>query len=115
MSWKLAYNDGSANGYRFDAAGDGATYRYKPVRPEESSTGMYSGGDPREGALDATTVATLWQHVRALEQATQHHVEARAKGTGQFWIDDERGERGFIYAMSDELSAFDAFLRALPG
>ena len=76
---------------------------------------MYSGGDPREGSLDAATVATLWQHVRALEQTTKQHVADRTKGTGQFWIEDERGERKFIYAMSAELSAFDAFLRALPG
>lgn len=109
MFTSITYSDGSANGYVFTADGDGATFAYSPVRPEHSSTGMYSGGEPRSGRLDAALAKTLFDQIRALEANTTLHVEDRAKGTGQFRVD----ERSFIIARGPELLAFDAFVRGL--
>jgi hypothetical protein len=41
------YADGSANVYRIKPD----SLEYIPVKPEESSTGMYSGGEPKKVAL----------------------------------------------------------------
>ena len=110
--WSIAYADGSANAYHFQSDGDGATFEYVPVSKEQSSTGMYSGGPPRKGRLDAQTVARLWQQVEALEGNTALHQKDRNKGTGQFSI-DAGGKRDLIVAMGDEIKAFDAFVRGL--
>lgn len=109
----LIYRDGSANAYRFTADGDGARFVYDPVTPERSSSGTYSGGDPRAGRLDAAQLATLWQHVRALETNTALHVTDRGKGTGLFLIAAASGERSFIIVRGAELLAFDTFVGAL--
>ena len=112
-TWSLRYSDGSANAYRIDGDGDGATFDYDPVTPERSSTGMYSGGDPRKGRLDAARVAQLWAQVRALEAKTALHVEDRAKGTGVFAITEAGATRTFIIARGPELLAFDELVAAL--
>ena len=110
MSGELIYRDGSANAYH--VAPDGR-FEYVPVRPEHSSTGMYSGGAPRSGVLDASTLAALWDHVRMLEANTAVHADARGKGTGLFVVTDAAGERTFLVARGPALAAFDAFVGGL--
>lgn len=73
---------------------------------------MYSGGNPRSGALDAVAVAALWSHVRALEANTACHVEDRAKGTGAFHLVEGTERRSFIVARGPELRAFDSLVAA---
>jgi hypothetical protein len=106
----ISYSDGSANAYRF--WGDGR-FEYDPVTPKRSSTGMYSGGDPRAGTLDAGQIAELWQRVQALAANTTLHVEDRAKGTGSFHIVDETGTRSFIVERGPDLAAWDVWAGAL--
>ena len=108
-AWSIDYRDGSANAYHFHPD----TFEYVPVTPAQSSTGTYSGGEPRAGRLDATAVETLWRLVRAFEVAVALHVEDRMKGTGAFSVTDVAGTREFIIARGPELAAFDAFAAAL--
>ncbi len=109
-TWWLDYADGSANAYH--VSGDGR-FEYVPVTPERSSTGMYSGGDPRQLQLDAQTLAELRERVRALEANAALHVEDRGKGTGAFAVRDEAGERSFIIRRGPELLAFDELIAGL--
>jgi len=109
--WTIRYNDGSANGYRIAGSGD---FKYSPVTKEQSSTGMYSGGDPRQGRLDAGKLEALWQEVAKLEANPAIHTDDRGKGTGAFVIDDANGSRELIIALGPEIRAFDAFLKTLP-
>ena len=111
--WSLAYSDGSANAYRFVSDGDSVVFEYDPITPKTSSTGTYSGGDPRSGTLDAQTVESLWSHVRALESDAALHVEDRNKGTGSFSIPDATGTRSFIIERGPALAIFDAFVKSL--
>jgi hypothetical protein len=108
--WTLAYHDGSANAYWFADTGE---FRYRPITPAESSTGTYSGGDPRAGILDAATLAALWKHVRALETNTAIHGPDRNKGTGMFAISEAGVKREFIVERGPELLAFDAFVQGI--
>lgn len=80
--WKLVVADGSANVYACEhTAATPARCSYRPVKPEESSTGRYSGGDPWEVALTREQIESIWREVAAAEQNKPGHTEDRAKTT----------------------------------
>lgn len=108
--WTLTYADGSANVYRFTATAAGVRFVYDPMTPARSSTGMYSGGEPVDTtiAIDDPRIATLWDHARALEADTAHHVTDRNKGDGALMIDG----RTFLVARAGT-RAFETWLAAL--
>jgi len=112
-AWSIAYSDGSANAYQLASDGEAATFEYRPVTPERSSTGMYSGGEPRTGRLDAVQVAELWRQVRDLEANAQLRATDRMKGTGAFWLTDAAGTRDFIILRGPALLAFDELVQGL--
>src|SRR5688572_956412 len=101
--WTISYADGSANVYTFKqpAAGADVAFEYDPVTPEMSSTGSYSGGDPRTASIPAADarIAELWRRVEALETAVTLHQPDRNKGTGAFALTTPAGKREFIIAM----------------
>lgn len=114
--WSVSYSDHSGNVYRFwHAAGEElARFAYKPVKPETSSSGAYSGGEACEGTLAPAQIETLFDWVRAFEADTEHHAESRMMRTGLFRV-CEKGceERRFIIRPGHTLKAFDAFLEPL--
>jgi hypothetical protein len=72
------YYDGSANGYLVSK--DSLTY--DPVTPKESSTGTYSGGEPKSIVITAREFGTL---AELFEKAIDHkesHQQDREKMTG---------------------------------
>ncbi|HKY63539.1 MAG TPA: hypothetical protein VJR29_08980 [bacterium] len=113
--WSLAYSDGSANRYRFgqDTKGGETQFEYLPIRPEESSTGTYSGGEARQGRLDAKQTAQLQQWLGKLEKNKALHTADRAKGTGAFTLNSGDETRSFIIQDSPELRDFNEFLKKL--
>jgi hypothetical protein len=116
--WSVTYHDGSANGFRFwqDAGGGGARFEYTPVRPENSSTGFYSGGEPKSGRLSDRRARALWRWVRRLEADASLHTDSRMKGTGAFSLSEPAGgTREFIVKGSALLSEFDKFLAPFRG
>jgi len=110
--WSIGYSDGSANAYQVTAEGTVVTFEYRPVTPERSSTGMYSGGPPREGQLEGAQAAELWRMVRELESAAELHTVDRMKGTGAFHLTDAAGTRDFIILRGPALLAFDELVQA---
>lgn len=73
------YSDGNANLYILTAY----RLRYIPVKPEDSSTGFYRGGEPFEVILSKTEYNQL---KGLLEQAiceADSHVSSRLKGSGK--------------------------------
>ena len=64
--WSVVYHDGSGNGFRFwkeadkgkevkgskGSKSESARFKYSPIRPENSSTGMYDCGERKHGRLD---------------------------------------------------------------
>ena len=110
--WLVTYSDGSANGYRFwrDSEGKDAHFEYSPVQPKESSTGMYSGGQPANGVLKPEQVEGLWQRIVRLESDTKLHAAERMKGTGAFALKAPSGSRKFIIKDGPALVAWNQFL-----
>jgi hypothetical protein len=86
--WTLSYGDGSANAYHFkqDSKSSDVFFEYVPVRPEQSSTGFYSGGVPRKGLLDPKRVSELEKWLDKLESDPSLRSDSRDKGTGAFTI-----------------------------
>jgi hypothetical protein len=75
---RYEYADGSANLYLLTES----TLEYVPVKPEESSTGFYSGGEPKKVTLTAQQFVEL---SRVLEKAlnnTSIHIQDRIKTSG---------------------------------
>jgi len=112
LPWSLVYADGAANEYRFEASGDEVRFSYSPVTPERSSTGRYSGGEPRDERLphDDPRLRLLWRQVSALENDRAHHAEHRAKGDGAFTMTLEGETRSFL-VRRPALTAFEAWLQ----
>ena len=110
--WLVTYSDGSANGYRFwkDSEGEDARFEYSPVQPKESSTGMYSGGQPANGVLNPEQIEGIWQRVLRLESDTKLRETERMKGTGAFALNAPGGDRKFIIKNGPALAAWNEFL-----
>jgi len=112
--WKLSYADGSANLYSWwqDQAGAPVYFAYDPVTPETSSTGLYSGGSPREEQLSAgdPRLGELWSRVRALQRDTAHHSPSRDKGTGAFSLVTPNEEARFVVQQGESLGSLSPLL-----
>lgn len=54
------------------------------VMPENSSSGIYSDGKARKGALDEEQVNILWNWIARFESDASRHALARVKGSGAF-------------------------------
>lgn len=111
--WSIDYHDGSANGFHARDAGEGATFEYVPVRPEQSSTGFYSGGEPKRGAVTTAALDALWAQIATLEADGSLRTTERGKGTGAFSLRDATGTRDFIVKRSPALAAFDELIARL--
>lgn len=112
--WSMSFHDGSGNALRLWKASRRAHVRFEftPVQPEQSSTGLYSGGKPSQGRVDARRTRELWRWVRKLEGDSSLHTELRAKGTGAFHVKGASGNvREFMIEDGSPLREFTGWLR----
>ena len=89
---------------------DEAKFVYNPVTPKESSSGTYSGGSPRKGAMTPAQVSELKRWVQQLKDDSANHAEQRGMGTGAIHRTTSDGEDDFIVKRSPALKDFEAFL-----
>lgn len=75
---QYTYADGSANRYIITAS----SLQYLPIKPEESSTGMYSGGDPANVNLTEAQFKSVQQLLEKAISATGNHITDRIKMSG---------------------------------
>lgn len=108
--WTVAFADGSGNVTRVARRPDDAviTWEYHPVRPEHSSSGVYSGGEPAAGELAPERALALWKRLRALEADPAVRAERRELGTGRLTISTGDGvtELLLLSGPAAELAAF---------
>lgn len=76
------YADGSANKYTITAN----TLEYDPVTPEESSTGTYSGGDPKTVSISAEQFESIGQLFDKAVANKAVQIEDRIKTSGAISI-----------------------------
>ncbi len=72
------YADGSANVYIITSD----SLEYIPVKPEESSTGMYSGGEPKKTALSIQEFRNVRFMLEAAKKNHAAHIPERIKTSG---------------------------------
>jgi len=105
LSIEYEYSDGNANRYILTAD----SLEYIPVQPHESSTGFYSGGEPKKKSITPQTYELI---KRALDDALSNksiHVADRAKMTGL--INVKSKQQQVVIAPGPELKAIDSLLK----
>lgn len=104
------YGDGSGNLYTITPA----LLIYDPVKPEESSTGMYNGGDPAEVPLSADTYEALRTLLDQAINNPEVHIEDRIKTSGMI-TRTTKGEvkKVILRPKSAELEAIEQVLRSM--
>jgi len=90
-----SYADGSANVYELR----GHVLEYIPVKPEESSTGTYSGGEPKTVTISTQQRDTLQSLFEKAILNTAVHQKDRAKGTGAITMIKSKEEQRYILRM----------------
>jgi hypothetical protein len=78
MNTAYQYSDGNANVYSIRPG----TLEYIPVKPQESSSGFYQGGDPKKVALTSQAFQTLAALFETARNNTGIHITERKKGSG---------------------------------
>jgi hypothetical protein len=81
-SVQYEYADGSANRYIITPT----LLTYDPVKPEESSTGMYSGGEPAEVSLSKEEFEALQSLFDMAIANTAVHINDRIKTSGMITV-----------------------------
>jgi hypothetical protein len=111
--FRLEIADGNGNVHLCEQlAGGPARFEYRPVRPEDSSSGVYSGGPAREGTLAEADVKALWELVAAAVEDESRHVERREKGTVAIVAEGPTNARVILRAASS--AKLLALLASLP-
>ncbi len=112
-SWTLSFHDGSNNAFVVSVPVPGSigSLEYRPVRPEESSSGVYCGGEPRTVPVPASVAIRLQNWVEQLARATENHVGNRTMGSGAFSIRASASRTQFLLGPGQELADFTSFLR----
>ena len=77
-TYQYTYADGSANRYIITPD----TVEYDPVRPEESSTGTYSGGDPKTVSISVEQFDSIRHLLDLAISNPAVHIEDRIKTSG---------------------------------
>ena len=118
--WTVVFADGSGNSTTVerDAADGPVTLRYRPVTPAESSSGVYSGGQPRSKPMEARRAAELWRAVRGAEQAKGQHTATRTMGSARVILTVDGKNRSFGLAPGEAMrrlqEVVDRMRRAVP-
>lgn len=106
----LIYADGSANRYEISAT----ALKYVPVKPEESSTGLYSGGKPVQVVISSEQYTRVKDLFEAALAQTDQHIPNRMKTSGLVIIENgsERVE-AILKPGSSSMIGIEAELKRL--
>lgn len=104
------YADGSGNAYILS----GNVLTYDPVTPAESSTGTYSGGEPKTVTLNPQHVQAVIDVLEKGIRKTADQIEDREKGTGEIIIISGKKQKRYILRMGSEaLDEIEGLLKGL--
>lgn len=109
------YSDGSGNTYRIGAA----SIKYDPVMPMESSSGIYSGGDPVDIAISAEQRQQLIDLFELAFKNRTFRIDKRTLGSAEIRRtiineDSEEEVKQVIIAMrSPEKSKIESLMEQL--
>lgn len=99
------YADGNANRYVLTPD----SLQYIPVLAQESSSGMYSGGQPKVVTISIDDFEVLESHLKNLVKRVELHSTNRMKMSGL--IKDKDSQKAVIIKPCPELTALDSLLQ----
>lgn len=97
-----SYADGSGNLYVVEG-GESCTLEYDPVKPAESSSGYYDGGDYVKKEISRAEYERVAAIFRRAFAEKESHIENRVMLSGLFIIKEASEERRCILAPGSEL------------
>jgi len=104
---KIIYNDGSSNAYIITPT----NYKYDPVIPEESSSGVYSGGEARDFEISQEQFNEIFIRAEGISKNKTLQIESRMMGTGYIRLIFENSEISIYIADCKELKEFENYLK----
>lgn len=104
------YADGSANVYIIKSD----SLEYIPIKPEESSTGFYSGGDPKKVSVTPQEYRSLTAMLEAAKKKHEIHIPDRIKTSGMITTFSGNEKTHFILTPGcKEITEIEAALKKL--
>jgi hypothetical protein len=106
------YADGNGNTYKVQHS----SLEYIPVKKEESSSGMYSGGDARTVTLNAEQYKNITTLLESALNNTAIHINDRVMMSGVVRAVSSENKRSCIIKPgSDELRRIEQTLKSIVG
>lgn len=107
---RYVYADGSAN--RYIVTSD--SLQYDPVTPAESSTGTYSGGDPKSVSISAAQFEAISELFNKALANKAVHIEDRMKTSGAISVvKGETSTQVFLAPGCAEKDAIEGLLKQI--
>lgn len=104
--------DGSGNLYRITAAD--LQIEYDPVKPENSSTGFYSGGEYVKKTISKEQYSTLAQKIHKVIDRKEIRIKDRVKGSFAITVQKGKKEHSYLIARGgQEIQDLEAYLKQL--
>jgi len=95
----FTYSDGSGNSYIITST----SIKYKPVTPDLSSSGTYSGGKPEEKEISEEQYKNIANIIIEAISDNSILIKNRLMGSGQIKIQDADNSSIFILKHGSEL------------
>ncbi|KKW42815.1 MAG: hypothetical protein UY92_C0003G0021 [Candidatus Magasanikbacteria bacterium GW2011_GWA2_56_11] len=106
------YSDGSGNTYVI-TGGKQKQLEYVPVKSSQSSSGVYSGGEPVRKAIAETEYADIVSRLESGVQNTAAHIDNRRLTSGLIELEKNGSEKSYILApASPEMLSIEQALAA---
>lgn len=90
-----SYGDGSGNTYVVAADGK-KTVEYKPVTPEMSSSGIYSGGDYVKKEISQSQYQDIVSSLQKAVKNKKIHIKERVKTSGLITVQKNKTKKVYI-------------------
>jgi hypothetical protein len=107
---KYVYSDGNNNSYIIRKT----ELEYKPVTPMESSSGVYSGGNPRTIDLTQSEYDKIVAVLNKAIEDKSMHIDQRIMMSGLISVENQSGKQTYILgARSNSKAEIEAILKEL--
>jgi len=97
---RVRYSDGCGNTYVLSFEEGKAMVRYEPVRPEESSSGFYSGGERFEGIVDPKVFSRVVEAAMQALEDRRSQTNVRMMGCGTLTV-EAGGSKQTVFLASN--------------
>jgi len=106
---KIIFSDGNANTYKITQS----TITYTPVTKEESSSGIYSGGEAKIAGISIEQFADIFIDAESMVSNKSITTDKRQKGTGNINIEFKNSKKNTNFIECQSISNFQKSLDVL--